>query len=269
MLNFKIIIAGIIMVSTSILLSVGNRLTNKEPNQSVTLQDLNPGNEAFNKILSQYVDQNGKVNYTKLKESPFILAPFIEFIEKISPLSHPQNFPTENDKKAYWINAYNGLMIQAVIDNPDILSVKEIGWLYGVFWRKKFTVGGKQMTLNHIEHKILRGEYKDPRIHFAINCASNSCPTIGNRIVIGLNLDRQLDDKARGFIGDSTNVIINHETKTILLSRIFKWYRRDFEKEGHSLISYLKMYRNDLPDDYSIKYLKYDWGLNDQAPVEK
>ena len=142
---------------------------------------------------------------------------------------------------------------------------------YGAFWRNKFVVGREKMTLNHIEHKILRAKYKDPRIHFAINCASNSCPPIGNRIVTGDSLDSQLDKKSSSFINDTSNVRIDHANKEIHLSRIFKWFKKDFTQSHDDLLLYIFDYldnisakkKTDIINTYQIIYNKYDWSLNE------
>jgi len=151
--------------------------------------------DSFNSLLQSFVNDSGTVDYHSIRNDPFNLDKFITFINNVSPENHPEQF-SDPDAKAYWINVYNALAIKTIIDNPDVNSIREISWGMGAFWRNKFVVGGKKMTLNHIENKILRVKYQDPRIHFAINCASNSCPPIGNRIVTGNNLDEQLDQKA-------------------------------------------------------------------------
>ena len=226
--------------------------------------------DLLNDILLLYSNDDGGIDYTSIQKNPFGLNQFLEFIEQISPESNPELF-NDSDTKAYWINVYNALAIKTIIDNPGIESIREVSWGMGAFWRNKFIVGGEKMTLNHIEHKILRKRYSDPRIHFAINCASNSCPPIGNRIVTGTNLDLQLDKKTIDFINDDSNIFIDIDAKTIHLSRIFKWFRKDFLKDQNTLIKYVLKYRsdvskelrNDLLTNYKIKFLKYDWSLND------
>ncbi|MEE8340534.1 MAG: DUF547 domain-containing protein [Candidatus Neomarinimicrobiota bacterium] len=231
--------------------------------------DLQNSYESFNNVLQTF-SNNGTVDYTSLRTDPFNLEKFITFINNVSPASHPGLF-SESDEKAYWINVYNALAIKTIIDNPDVSSIREISWGMGAFWRNKFVVGGKKMTLNHIEHKILRKKYQDPRIHFAINCASNSCPPIGNRIVTGGNLDEQLDLKTYNFINDPSNVRIDHTKKEVHLSRIFKWYKKDFTKKHEDLLSYIFGFMDDISINqdaeivktYQIIYNKYDWSLNE------
>ena len=226
--------------------------------------------ESFNSLLQSFVNDNGTVDYTSIRNNPFNLDKFIIFINNVSPENRPEQF-LDSDAKAYWINVYNALAIKTIIDNPDVNSIREISWGMGAFLRNKFVVGGKKMTLNHIENKILRGKYQDPRIHFAINCASNSCPPIGNRIVTGNKLDEQLDQKAINFINDPENVRIDHNNKEIYLSKIFKWFKKDFIKNHENILSFIINYRNDINvqqradiiNTYKIIYNKYDWSLNE------
>ena len=216
--------------------------------------------KSLDTILSSYVDDLGNVNYEAIIKNPFALNEYLNFIEQISPDSHPVYFNTEDSKKAYWINVYNALILKIMIENPgkDILDIGYIG--HDVFL-KRFKVGNKRISPSFIENKILR-KMKDPRIHFAINCASKSCPPLGNRILLETDLDKQLDQKAFKFINNADNVFINHEEKTIYLNKIFKWFEKDFE----NLKSYISIYLDDIDMDliknYNIKFFKYDWSKN-------
>ncbi len=221
---------------------------------------LTDSSRSFDSILFSYVDTMGNVDYNGIINNPFGLNQYLDFIEKVSPDSYPNYFVTENSKKAYWINVYNALILKIMIENPgkDILDSGLIG--YDIFL-KKFQVGGKKISPYFIENKVLR-KMNDPRIHFAINCASKSCPPLGNRILLGKNLNQQLDQKAFNFINDTNNVFIDHQAKTIYLNRIFKWFKKDFGD--------LKIYISNYLDDtdytsikkYKIKYFKYDWSKN-------
>jgi hypothetical protein len=236
----------------------------------VNSKDFQSNYESFNNVLQSFSNNNGTIDYTSIRSDPFNLDKFTAFINNVSPESHPDLF-SESEAKAYWINVYNALAIQTIIDNPNVRSIRDVSWGMGAFWRNKFVVGGKKMTLNHIEHKILRRKYDDPRIHFAINCASNSCPPIGNRIITGIDLDEQLDKKTYNFINDPSNVRIDHINKEIHLSRIFKWYKKDFIQSHEDLLLYIFDYLDDfstkqranIVNTYQIVYNKYDWSLNE------
>jgi len=215
---------------------------------------------SLDSILSSYVDSAGNVDYNGIISNPFKLNEYLDFISKVSPESHPDYFKTEDSEKAYWINVYNALILKIMIENPgkDILELGIVG--HDVFL-KKFIIGGKKKSPYFIENKILR-KMNDPRIHFAINCASKSCPPLGNRILVGDNLNQQLDEKTFNFINNVDNVFIDYDTNTIYLSRIFKWFKKDFG----NIKAYISHYLNDIDyesiKDYKIKYFKYDWSKN-------
>ncbi|MEE9166699.1 MAG: DUF547 domain-containing protein, partial [Candidatus Neomarinimicrobiota bacterium] len=198
--------------------------------------------DAFDSVLETYVDSTGRVDYTSLRRGPSQLGKFLRFVKEVSPENRPDLFMNEDEKKAYWINVYNALVIKAVVDHPGIAGVGEITWGKGIFWRRKFQAGGRKMTLYHIEHRILRNRFRDPRIHFAISCASNSCPPLGNRMVTGADLDAQLEERTARFIRNESDVRVDHGRKEVRLSRIFKWYRKDFTANGESLLEYVVRY---------------------------
>jgi len=225
----------------------------------------------WQEVMSDYVDASGRVNYDELRSNPFALKSFVDFIAEVSPKSHPDLFATENARKAYWINAYNALVMWGIVENPGISSVKDVAIANGFFWRLKFVVGGEQMTLNQIEHDILREKFRDSRIHFAINCGSASCPVLGQRMYDADDLDARLDSAATHFISDTANVRIDERKRTIYLSMIFNWYAADFEKSGlqgviPTVIHYLPKEQKPMADisNFKIKYLDYNWDLNQQ-----
>ena len=217
-------------------------------------------NNLLDSLLLSYVDDLGNVNYKKIIENPFALNQYLDFIKTVSPESHPDYFKTENSKKAYWINAYNALILKIMIENPgeDILNISFFG--HAIFY-KKFKIGNTKISPSFIENKILR-KMNDPRIHFAINCASKSCPPLGNRILIGEQLDRQLDNKASIFINNEDNVLIDHKNKIIYLNRIFKWFKKDFGNLSQYISKYLIEVNYQSIKDYKIKFTKYDWTKN-------
>ncbi|MFQ6607401.1 MAG: DUF547 domain-containing protein [Fidelibacterota bacterium] len=235
-----------------------------------TTEDAIPQVELLDEVFSRFVNENGEVNYDALRENPVNLKNFVEFLKKVSPVNHPERFPTNNDAKAYWINAYNALVMISIVENPEIESVKDLGWGMGLFWRKTFLIGGRRMTLNQIERKILRDVFADPRMHFAINCGSNSCPPLGQRIFSGEDLDQQLDEKARQFINNPENVVIDRDEKIVWLSRIFKWYSEDFEAVSEDVLHYIFQYLEGyseteiekIVNSYQVRYFTYDWSLN-------
>ena len=212
-------------------------------------------------ILSKYVDSDGLVNYQAIIDSPYNINEYLDFIKNVSPQSHPKLFPTKNDKLAYWINAYNALVIKLMIENPST-NILEISFGH-LIWLTKFDVGLKKISLYEIEHKILRK--LDSRIHFAISCGSKSCPPLGQRVYLGRTLDVQLEIGAKDFINNKNNVFIDFDNKTLYLNKIFKWYKKDFVNVKKYIVTYLSDGTSfDQIKNFKIKYNDYDWSLNSQ-----
>ena len=216
---------------------------------------------SLDSILSKYVDTDGLVNYQAIIDSPYNINEYLDFIKNVSPQSHPKLFLTQNDKLAYWINAYNALVIKLMIENPGT-NILEISFGH-LIWLTKFDVGLKKISLYEIEHKILRK--LDSRIHFAISCGSKSCPPLGQRIYLGGTLDVQLESSAKNFINNKKNVFIDFDNKTLYLNKIFKWYKKDFVNVKKYIVMYLSDGTSyDQIKNFKIKYNEYDWSLNSQ-----
>ncbi len=212
--------------------------------------------EKFDKLLKKYVSETGFVDYKGFKNDPL----FKEYLNELS--NHPpQPNWTKNEKLAYWINAYNAFTIQLIIDNYPVKSIKEIGGTFGSPWDIEFIqIGGRTYNLNQIEHEILRKQFNEPRIHFAIVCASVSCPKLRNEAYVPEKLNDQLNDQVKEFINDSSKNIISENS--VKLSQIFNWFKSDFTKKG-SLIDFLNRYSKvKISPKAKISYLKYNWNLN-------
>ena len=173
----------------------------------------------YNLFLAKYVSEKGNVNYDKIKTNKAELDAIINEFEKTQPTEKW----SKNEKMAYFINVYNAYTIKVIIDNYPVKSIKDIN---GV-WNKKIVTSGKsKISLSDVENKILR-KLDDPRIHFAINCASYSCPDLVNVAFVPATLDKQLDTATKSFINDkSKNNIATNEIK---ISKIFYWYSADFK----------------------------------------
>jgi hypothetical protein len=138
-------------------------------------------------------------------------------------------------------------------------------------WKREFfTINGKKMSLDKIEHEILRATFKEDRIHFAVNCASGSCPILRTEAYTAEKLGEQLNEQAKQFLKDTLRNRIDLKTKTIYISKIFDWYKEDFTKSAGTIEQYLAQYIDDetikrmlLNKEFKIEYLDYDWGLNE------
>lgn len=234
--------------------------------------------DAYARMLAEYVTPQGQVRYADLKANPTDLNIFVRQLKEASPASHPKRFPTDAAKMAYWINAYNAFTLHAVVEAYPVKSVRDFKFGFGLlfFKRAKFVAGGKVYSLDDIEHGILRKQFSDPRIHFAVNCASASCPPLRGEPYTPEQLDEQFDQAARDFIRRQENVWMRGDV--LFLSKIFSWYDDDFEKwlagqgaEKPKVVDYVAGYlappvaeriRRENP---RVEFYDYDWTLNDTA----
>lgn len=204
-------------------------------------------------FLKKYVSNSGNVNYDKIKANKSE----IEAIADQLTENRPTDKWSKNEKMAYYINVYNVFTIRSIVDNYPLKSIKDISNV----WDKKIIPQGKILySLSDIENKILR-KMGDPRIHFAINCASFSCPKLDNEVYVSEKLDKQLDASTKEFINDKNKNQIT--ASDIKLSNIFDWYSSDFKEESGSVIEFLNKYSKTTIDKNAKKrFLEYNWSLN-------
>ncbi len=179
------------------------------------------------------------------------------------------------EQLAFWINAYNAGTLAAVLDHGIPRSVQDVGKVAGIptgaFFRSRFRVAGREISLDQIEHQVLRGRFREPRIHFAIVCASRSCPLLASRPYRADSLDSQLDAAARAFLLDPTRNRVPDADGALRVSRIFRWFRGDFEAASGSLPAFLRRHLPPeraarVPEGARIRFLPYDWSLNGPRP---
>ena len=228
-----------------------------------------PDSAAWDSVLKKYVLDNGAVRYAPLKQDSAALEKFVSQIGEVSPHSHGALFPSREAKLAYWINAYNALVISSFTkDYPEKRDRLQSAWgKINFFFRLKFRVGGQMRTLDDIEKNTIRKEFGDPRIHFAIVCASASCPWLSRDAYTAANLDATLDRETRRYMGQERNVKLDKTRKELTVSEIFKWFREDFGKSELEVIRFIAKYRADGPDfatgGWKLKYYPYNWTLNE------
>ena len=204
-------------------------------------------------ILQTYVTENGNVNYKNLQKNRAVLSDYLSDLASNSPKDNWSSSET----KAYWINAYNAYTVQLILDNYPLKSIKDLNDPWGQTF---FKINGEMMSLNTIEHKILRS-MGDPRIHFAIVCASESCPKLLNYAYESETLSDQLNQAAKEFINDSSKNSLT--ASQITISKIFKWFKSDFPK-GIAFINYLNNYSTlKIHPETKINYQNYNWSLNE------
>nr|WP_297915695.1 DUF547 domain-containing protein [uncultured Allomuricauda sp.] len=212
-----------------------------------------PEHGLWDSLLKEYVDNSGNVDYKGFGKDTESLDSYLMTLAENSP----SDSWTKNEKLAYYINLYNAATVKLILDNYPTKSIKDIPNR----WKKKWVlVGNTTTSLNAIEHEILR-KMEEPRIHFAINCASFSCPKLLNTAFTPQNMERLLSKATVEFVNDVKRNRFQRDKAE--LSRIFKWYKGDFTRET-SLIEYINPYLNNPIDTKAdIDYLDYDWSLNE------
>jgi len=209
--------------------------------------------DTWNDLLTKYVSNNGDVDYKGFLKDKAKLKSYLEYMA----VNSPQANWSKKQKLVYYINLYNAGTVNLIIDNYPTKSIKDINKPWG---KAIIKVGDKMYSLGDLEHKILR-KMNEPRIHFAINCASYSCPKLINKAFTIANVEKMLEKATVDFINDPKRNIISADK--LQLSNIFKWYKKDFTGKG-TLIDYINPYlKNPVDKKTSISYLKYDWSLNE------
>ncbi len=222
-----------------------------------------PSHQAWTKILAKHVRPNGLVDYKGFISDKSELNAYANYLSE----NPPAEAWNDNEKIAYWINAYNVFTVKLIVDNYPVESIKDLNPTISIptvrsVWTKEwFQIGGEDFSLDRIEHKILRKDFQEPRIHFAVNCASMSCPVLRAEAYTAEKLDVQLDEQTRIFLNDrSRNKISSQQVE---ISKIFSWFEGDF-KEGQSLIQFLNKYTEvQIGGNAKVRYMDYDWNLND------
>ncbi|GMV51914.1 MAG: hypothetical protein NBKEAIPA_01245 [Nitrospirae bacterium] len=220
--------------------------------------------ELLDGVLRDHV-VDGWVDYPSIQSDPR-LPQYLVQLDRVDPNS----LATRDDRLAFWINTYNALAIKGIVDR---YSPETLWGRYKYFLAREYPVGGRHLTLDGIESQVLIAQFRDPRIHFAIVCASRSCPKLQSWVYDGKRLGQQLDQVARAFVNDPVRNRFHRAGKTVYLSQIFAWFAEDFEREAGSLLGYVRRYVNDRDLErelettpYRIEFLRYDWSLNGFAP---
>ena len=221
--------------------------------------------EFWDQVLMKYVDPSGRVNYQGLKENPKILLDYLELLRFNRPNEMRWN---KKQRLAYWINLYNAFTLKLIIDHYPLESIKDIGstiqipFINSPWDIETIDFGDEKISLNYVEHQILRKRFSEPRIHFAINCASVSCPALRNEAYVAFKIDEQLKDQAPRFLNDPSKNVITPER--LRLSKIFQWFSEDFN-DPQTLYENLSLWSGIPINDYATsQFIDYDWSLNEQ-----
>jgi len=238
------------------------------PESFTPLQPLPPeqvSHRLFDEVLHAHV-RDGLVDYPAIaKEARF--GAYLRHLTRVDPNA----LPTRDERLAFWINAYNAFAIQGILEG---LSPGTFFGRYEYFIKRRYQVGGAMINLYDLERAVLLKEFKEPRIHFAIVCASRSCPRLRSEAYAAQGLTAQLEESARLFINDPVRNRFDRASREARLSKIFDWFDEDFAARSGSLLGYVKRYVSDQSlsreldtEPYSVEFLTYDWSLNGPQPV--
>jgi hypothetical protein len=228
----------------------------------------------WQQVLDQYVverSQQTYVQYNLLKQvqsnnntQSSIVDQYLEYLATVNPLTL-----SRQEQQAYWLNLYNAATVQLIVRNYPVSSITKLGkglFSFGPWNDDIVAVNQQKISLNDIEHGILRPIYDDPRIHYAVNCASFSCPNLLTTAFTGENIEALLDKGARDYINHTRAVLVKDDE--LVLSKIYDWFQEDFGSSEEGVISHIKQYANsDLLEQLNavnsnkIRYA-YDWKLN-------
>ncbi len=226
----------------------------------------------FDAVLKEYVDETGLVDYTGLQINEEKLDLYLASLDSFEP-----SLLGEDERLAFWLNVYNAYTLKLILNNYPIDSIRNAA--SGIFipklntpWQVKLVrVGGQLLDLDHVEHKIVRKEFKEPRAHFALVCAARSCPKLRREAYTGEMLDKQLHKQGLDFFGTPSKNVVEKDGRVLRISKIFKWFSGDFKTNDISLQQFLSQYfEGQMADDLKanrvkIMYTDYDWSLNDAS----
>ncbi|MBU2647209.1 DUF547 domain-containing protein [bacterium] len=216
------------------------------------------------------VGPKSQVRYDLLQKNPRELDQFIGDVERVTHTEYQQW--SDQQKVAFLINAYNALTIKLILTKyPDLKSIKDLGGFFSGPWKIEFfSLFGEKRNLDYIEHAVLRKDFQEPRIHFALVCASIGCPALRNEAYVPQRLDQQLSDAAQQFLKDRDRNYYDRDSDSLKISSIFKWFKEDFIKTAGSVEAFIAPWITD--DDQlrqrirdrqiELDYLDYDWNLN-------
>ena len=216
----------------------------------------------FGELLKKHLHED-LLDYRGVQQDEALLDRYLEVLKKVDTSSLDRN-----ERFAFFINAYNAWTIKLILtEYPDLKSIKDLGSIFRGPWKQKIArIDGELVTLDHIEHDILRPQFKDPRVHFAVNCASKGCPSLRFEPYTGKALDAQLDEQTRATFNDPGKTVFKENV--LYVNKVFDWFGEDF-KEG--ALPFVKAYAENglkarlesAEGDVKIKYLDWDWDLND------
>jgi len=243
-----------------------------------------PSYEPYERLMARYLDGEGQADYQKWKDSPEDVAALEVFVSALSgssPQSDPRFFESDGDALAYWLNLYNALVLREVLRRWPIRSVRDVRASFldlrknDFFDELEFRVGGRMMSLDQIEHEVIRKQFLDARIHFALVCGARSCPRLQPIAFSSEGLEKRLETATTEFIASPDHVTIDHELRGVRLSKLFDWYRADFERHAKrrgreaDVLEFVRLHAEpglardlERARGYRLRFHEYDWAVN-------
>jgi hypothetical protein len=220
--------------------------------------------DLFTQLLAKHVDSDGMVNYKGVIADSLLLNRYLSILEGAHP--NEKNW-SKDERLAYWINAYNAFTLRLIIRNYPVKSIKDLGgsiYRVNTAWDIKFiNIEGQTYHLNNIENTIIRKEFNEPRIHFALVCAAKSCPKLRNEAFTAEKLNAQLEDQAKHFFNSKLRNDISADAPKV--SKLMDWYGGDFKVAAPTIPAYINKYSKvKISEGTKLGYLDYDWSLNEQ-----
>ena len=234
----------------------------------------------WTKVLEQHV-HGDRFDYAALKEDR---ATFDRYLAQLERVTAAQLASWSREQRfAFWIDVYNAYTVKLIVENYPLETIKGLGGLFTSVWDERFIPlealdpkgEGRKLSLNDVEHEILRKRFEDARVHAAINCASKSCPPLRAEAFVAKELDAQLDEQVKAWLADPQRNRFDREKETVELSKIFEWFQDDFVRDGGSVLGWVAKY---VPEERAawlrakgvrVRHLDYDWKLNDWRPKER
>ncbi len=221
---------------------------------SASAQTVKADHSTWDTLLQKYVSNNGVVNYGQWKKEEATLNTYINMLNS----NTPKEAWSDKEKLSFWINLYNASTIALILENYPLKSIRDIGEPWDIVF---ITASDKKYSLNDIEHNIIRKEFDEPRIHFALVCAAKSCPPLLNEAYTADRVEEQLQQQGVKFINNQKKNKIT--ANGIEISKLFDWYKGDFTKTGN-LISFLNNFSKiNIAPGATISFMDYDWSLNE------
>ena len=223
-------------------------------------------------ILKKNLNSKGFVKYKAVKANKGPLEAYLKTLKQVKKADYKKW--NKQQKMTFLINSYNAFTVKVIVEHYPLKSIKDIGSLFTNTWKTKFPylslLEGSILTLDGIEHDTLRKNFKDYRIHAAVNCASISCPVLRGEAYTAAKLNAQLDEQMQVWLADPSRNKFDSKKGVLHLSKLFDWYEDDFVKWGGGVNKVLNKYgpkaaKETLKKKPDIEYLDYDWNLNDAS----